>query len=172
MSLSLPEKSLVRPVCAPGLRRYALAGLASTLLLLFGGCPSRARLNAGMRQDFRAAYAGNTYYLKQSVYFGPFYDDAKRFLLDPHQFKDLRLMTAPDGDLIIPPPAKGIIPAGTLVKVLDISFASSAQIVSRPLFTPRYNTWLILKVARFAGDAKVFRQGEFIYVLPTTATSR
>jgi len=158
-------------------RRYALPVTTSimTMSIVLGAlsaCPSRAHLNTAMRQDFRVAYQGNSYYLKQSVYFGPFYDDAQRFLIDPKEFKDLRLMTAPDGDLIVPPPPKGIVPAGTKVKVLDISFASSAQIFRRPLFTPRYNTWLILKVARFAGDANVFRQGEFIYVVPTMAKDR
>lgn len=153
-----------------GLRLRQSLALALWLVLLTA-CPTRARLDAGSMKDFKAAYVSNTYYLRQSVYFGAFYDDTRRFLLDAKNFKDLRLMTAPDGDLIIPAPAQGIIPAGTKVQVLAVDFPTSAAIFKRPLFTPRYNTWLVLKVARFKGDANLFREGEFIYVLPTTARS-
>ncbi len=156
--------------------RYGLARAASTipallLTLLVLGCPTRTRLNSAAMDGLRERYGGQTFYLKQSLFHGKFYDDDTRSLADPRAFKDLRLMTSPDGDIIIPPPPQGILPAGTKVEVLDVEFPTSAAIVKRPLFTPRYNVWVLMKVGRFAGDVDFFRPGEYIVVLPTTVRS-
>lgn len=152
-----------------GVRRAAsIAGLTIALALA-PACPSRNRLDAAETASVQTSYQGQRFFLRQSLYFGPFYDDRRRFLVDAHEFSSLRLMTAPDGDIIIPPPAQGIIPAGTEVEVHAIEFPDSATIVRRPLFTPRYNIWVVLKVARLPGR---YQPGDHVWVLPSGIRER
>ncbi|MFH1811723.1 MAG: hypothetical protein ABIJ09_23490 [Pseudomonadota bacterium] len=152
--------------------RYGLLVVASIALAgLLAACPSRTRLEGADMDALRESYQGQTFYLRQSLYHGRFYDDDHRRLVDAHAFKDLKLMTAPDGEIIIPPPPDGILPAGTRVEVLDVEFPTSGAIVKRPLFTPRYNVWVTLKVGRVSGDLALFKPEEHVWVLPTTVRS-
>jgi len=156
-----------------GVRNAAsIGGLVASLaaLLAFApGCPSRSRLDAAETADLRTGYQGQRFFLRQSLYFGPFYDDRGRSLVDAREFSALRLMTSPDGEIIIPPPAQGIIPAGTEVEVHAIEFPDSATIVRRPLFTPRYNIWVVLRVARLPNR---YQPGDHVWVLPTAVRDR
>lgn len=134
-------------------------------LLVLLACPSRTRLDSAAQSALRDDYLRQHFFLRQSLYYGPFYDDAKRILVDAHAFSELKLMTAPDGDIIVPPPPEGIVPAGTEVEASDLEFPTSAVIVRRPLFTPRYNIWLKLKVV---GDPS---EREHVLVLPSAIRS-
>jgi hypothetical protein len=141
---------------------------AMLALNLTVACPSRARLDAASTSALQQDYQGREYFLKQSLYFGRFYDDAARRLVDVREFSDLKQMTAPDGEIIIPPPPSGIVPAGTKVRIERIELPTSGVIFKRPLFTPRYNTWVMLKVGRYEGDVGLFHHEDYIWVVPTT----
>jgi len=153
-------------------RRYGLRTGASIALpavcLLTLACPSRTALGPAVRDELRAQYRGEAYYLRQSLYYGTFYSDEKRALVDARPFDQLRFMTGPDGDIIIPASPQGILPAGTKVQLVDLQFPTSAAIARRPLFTPRYNIWVVLRVSRYAGDIDLYRKGDHILVLGNT----
>ncbi|MBN2361715.1 MAG: hypothetical protein JXR83_19840 [Deltaproteobacteria bacterium] len=159
-----------RRVARYGLRLAAsIAAPLALLPALLPGCMSRTRLGATEIAGLRTDYQGQRFFLRQSLYYGPFYDDRGRFLVDAHEFSSLRLLTAPDGEVIIPPPAQGIVPAGTEVEVRAIEFPDSAVIVRRPLFTPRYNIWVVLRVARLPDR---YQAGDHILVLPSGLRDR
>lgn len=142
--------------------------MCTLALSIATGCPTRTGLNSDDIAEIRARYAGQTFYLRQSVYVGDFYDDGDRRLVAARPFSELRLMTAPDGEIIEPPPARGIVRAGTKVRVVAVELPTSATILTRPLFTPRYNVWVRMRVGRFQGDVDFFLPEEHVAVLPTT----
>lgn len=105
-------------------------------------------------------------WLQQSMYVGPFYDDDRYRLLDPRRFEELRYLRNAEGDVIQPPAASGIVPAGTRVRLEKIDFPTGDKVWRRPLYTPRYTTWLQLRVARDRGDVTLERQQKHILLLP------
>lgn len=142
--------------------------IAFPLALALGGaaCPSYTTIPEGTQKHIQETREGALLWLKQSMYAGPFYDDDRFRLIDPRPFAELDYLRTAEGDPITPPPAEGIIPAGTRVRVERVAFPTGDNVFQRPLFTPRYTTWVYLRVARARGDVTLERPERHILLLP------
>ena len=129
--------------------RLALVGLLIALsTLLAAGCPSYAVIPDDQRKVVDDKHTGALLFLRQSVYVGDFYDDSRYKLIHPRKFEELGFLESIEGDAIPPPPADGVIPAGTRVRVERIEWPIGDVVFRRPIYTPRYTTWVWLRVAR------------------------
>lgn len=140
--------------------------LAAAALLLTTACPSYTVIPDGDRERIEQTHAGELLWTKQSMYFGPFYDDDRYMLLHPRKFEELTYLRTVEGDPISPPPAHGIVPAGTRVRVERIEWPTGEAVFRRPLYTPRFTTWVFLRVARDRGDTTLERDQKHILLLP------
>lgn len=59
-----------------------------------------------------------------------------------------------------------VIPKGTLVDLMDIVYPSQKTDFLRPLYSPRKDVWVFLRVARERGDVNIFYDKAHILVLP------
>src|SRR6185437_13728694 len=73
------------------------------------------------------------YWLTTSMYAGPFYEDADLLLIDYRPLNSIDDAKTPDDRIIYPPTAEYIIPAGTLVQILKISYPNTPEAQKRPL---------------------------------------
>jgi hypothetical protein len=112
------------------------------------------------------------YWLTTSMYVGLFYDDDKTRLLDYRPFSAIEDAKTYDGFTIYPPNSDETIPAGTLLKILDISFPKDQAFFKRPIYSPRDNIWIYLKVARERGNVNIFREQTHILLVPKNIISQ
>jgi len=110
-----------------------------------------------------------TFWLKQSLYFGQFYDDNRYFLVNPSPFDEVMYLKMPDGQNVLPPDTKSIIPVGTKVTVQAIEWPDLHNYLNRPIFTPRSMPWMKLRFALDRGQVSLLRPQTFIYLLPINA---
>jgi hypothetical protein len=141
------------------------------LLLLLSGfsaaCASYTVIPEGPRAAIDEAHTGELLYLKQSMYAGRFYDDDRFRLVHPRRFAELTYLLNAEGEAIPPPPSDEIIPAGTRVRVEKIEWPDGDAVFRRPLYTPRYTTWILLRVARERGSSTTIERDErHIMLLP------
>lgn len=130
------------------------------------GCPSYTQLPEQSMSQLQKLKEGKMLWLKQSMYVGTFYDDDRYRLIDPRRFEELRYLRDAEGEIIPPPPSTGIVPAGTRVRLERIDFPVGENVWRRPIYSPRYTTWLLLRVARDRGDVTLERQQKHILLLP------
>jgi hypothetical protein len=140
--------------------------LLTQALAALSGCPSYTQIPDPARAEIDAARQGELLWLKQSLYYGQFYDDDRYTLVYPRRFEEISYLRTVEGDIISPPPASGIIPAGTRVRVEKIEWPTGEAVFRRPLYTPRYATWVVLRVARDRGDTYLERDTRHILLLP------
>jgi len=130
-------------------------------------CPSYTVIPDDARARLDERHAGELLYLKQSLYAGRFYDDDRYRLVHPRRFEELTYLRTVEGAPLVPPPADEIIPAGTRVRVERLEWPDGDAVFRRPLYTPRYTTWIFLRVARERGsDVTVERNERHILLLP------
>lgn len=84
--------------------------------------------------------------LAVSMYWGPFFRDARYHLLTDQPPENIELLLDPKGNRIHPGDPLGIISAGSRVRIKDIQFATASAATSRSLFTPRFFTWVLLDI--------------------------
>jgi hypothetical protein len=159
----------VRTAVAPALRAVVVVvgGLFAGTALLAAGCPSYTVIPDDARARLDEKHGGELLFLKQSLYAGRFYDDDRYRLVHPRRFDELTYLRNAEGDAIVPPPADEIIPAGTRVRVERLEWPDGDAVFRRPLYTPRYTTWIFLRVARERGaDVTVERKERHILLLP------
>ena len=131
------------------------------------GCQSYAVIPDESRARLDEAHEGELLYVKQSLYAGRFYDDDRYRLLHARRFEELTYLLDAEGQPIPPPPANEIIPAGTRVRVERIEWPDGDAVFRRPIYTPRYTTWIFLRVASGPGDDVTFEKSErHIMLLP------
>lgn len=148
-----------------GLVSPALFGLCATIWLT--ACPSYTTIPDAERARLDEAHTSALLYLRQSMYVGPFYDDDRYNLVHPRRFDSLTFLETAEGDPILPPPATAIIPAGTRVRVERIEWPTGDVVFKRPLYTPRYTTWIWLRVAQDRGSqVTIERDRRHILLLP------
>jgi hypothetical protein len=109
---------------------------------------------------------GKSFWLKQSLYAGPFYDDDRFTLLHASSFDELTYLKMPDGATILPPKPSFIIPVGTRVTITAIEWPDWNNFVKRPIFTPRHLPWMKMTVAMQRGQVSLMRPETFIFLLP------
>ncbi len=143
---------------------FACAGLLCASL---AGCPSYVVIPDEDREAVDDAHTGQLLFFRQSMYVGQFYDDDRYKLVHPRRFEELTYLQTVEGDPIPPPPAEGIIPAGTRVRIERIEWPTGDVVFRRPLYTPRYTTWIFLRVARDRGsEVSLERDEPHILLLP------
>ena len=131
------------------------------------GCPSYTIIPDDARARLDEKHGGELLFLKQSLYAGRFYDDDRYRLVHPRRFDELTYLRNAEGEPILPPPADEIIPAGTRVRVERLEWPDGDAVFRRPLYTPRYTTWIFLRVARERGaNVTVERNQRHILLLP------
>lgn len=131
------------------------------------GCASYNVIPDDGRARLDAAHEGELLYVKQSLYAGRFYDDDRFRLVHPRRFEELTYLLNAEGEPIPPAPADEIIPAGTRVRIEKIEWPDGDAVFRRPLYTPRYTTWIYLRVARGVGSGVTMERAErHILLLP------
>jgi hypothetical protein len=141
----------------------ALAGAA----LAISGCADAAIVPAPDRLLIETKLEGSLRFLHQSMFAGSFYDDDRYRLLHPRRFEELTYLLDAEGQPIAPPAASEVVPVGTRVRIEEIEWATGDEIFRRPLYTPRYTTWVWLRVARDRGrEASIERDERYILLLP------
>jgi hypothetical protein len=146
-----------------------VARLLMLAVLSTAGCASMAAVSPAEQKLLNQQHEGELLFLKQSVYAGRFYDDDRFRLVHARRFEELTYLLNAEGEPITPPPADEIIPAGTQVRVERIAWPDGETIFRRPLYTPRYTTWVYLRVARGRGDnndVTFERESKHIMLLP------
>lgn len=130
-------------------------------------CPSYTVLAQTDRDALDGQHTGELLFLKQSMYAGTFYDDDRYVLVHPRKFEELTYLQSIEGDPLPPPPATTIIPAGTRVRVEKIEWPTGDTVFRRPLYTPRYTTWIVLRVAADRGsEVTVERDHRHVMLIP------
>lgn len=118
------------------------AALACALASYAATCGTVVTLRKDDQDAVRKRFEGQRFFLKSSMYYGPFFGDRKTYLLAPRAFGELRLIEGLDGVPIPPGREEGVVPAGREVLVEKIEFPPA----ERPLLTPRFYPWVYLKV--------------------------
>lgn len=136
------------------------------MALLAVGCPSYTQIPEGTQQRIQEIRDGQLLWLKQSMYAGGFWDDDRYRLLSPRPFDEIGYLRTPEGERLTPPPADSVVPAGTRVRVERVAFPTGDQVFRRPLYTPRYTTWVFLRVAKTRGDTPFEHQKRHVLLLP------
>jgi hypothetical protein len=154
-------------------RLWDEGGMRAVLLLvlltaaLSSGCPSYSTIPDDQRKQIEDGHTGELLFFRQSMYVGQFYDDDRFRLVHGRRFEELTYLQTVEGDAIPPGPAEGIIPAGTRVRVERIEWPLGETVFRRPLYTPRYTTWVWLRVAADRGpEVTVEREQRHILLLP------
>jgi hypothetical protein len=135
-------------------------------LLSLGACVTHVQRPA-MTQNWEA----QSYWVKQSLYGGLFYDDDRYGLISSEPFEKLTYLKSIAGDFIIPPPSTEIIAFGTRVQIQKIEWPTEQNIIKRPLLTPRYLPWIYLTVALDRGSVTLNRKLTYIMLVPEEVKS-
>ena len=140
------------------------------LFLLLPACVNHVKIPDSAQKHIDNDVVQKTLWLKQSLYAGQFYDDDRYQLLFPRPFEELKYVKTVDGDYILPPAAKEIIPAGSKVVITKIEWPSRGVIFNRPILSPRNWPWIYLRVARDRGPVTTLRDSTYIMILPENIT--
>lgn len=149
------------------LRTGLLGGALGVATLGSVGCPTYTAIPDDVRLKLEERHEGQIFWLQQSLYVGQFYDDDRYRLVQARAFDQETYLRTAEGDPIYPPPADGIIPAGTRVRLVRIAWPTGDAVFARPLYTPRYATWLTLRVAMDRGDTLLERDAPHILLMPS-----
>jgi len=136
------------------------------LPLLLNGCFWHSYLPTKVENQIEKAYTNKTYWLKQSLFTGPFYDDDRLRLADSKSFDSLDYLQTPDSEVILPPPSELILPANTHIFIQKIEWPEFSQLLTRPLYTPRHYAWLFFKTNSHSSPIKLREDKSHIIVIP------
>ena len=157
----------MRTAMRPVLTATLLSLLTLGSMVGAAGCPSYSVIPDADRERIEKGHGGELLFLRQSMYVGQFYDDDRFRLVHSRRFEELTYLRTVEGDAIPPGPAEGIIPAGTRVRVERIEWPTGDVVFRRPLYTPRYTSWVVLRVAADRGpEVTVEREQRHILLLP------
>ena len=123
-----------------------------------------------MRSEPNASKQLPQYWLTTSMYAGRFYDNDQLKLLDARPFSSISDVETIDGFILTPPKPTNIIPAGTLVKIVDIVYPTELVKLQRPIYSPRDQIWVYLNVAKERGKVSIFHEKIHILVVPKIIT--
>lgn len=152
--------------------RLAVATWAAVVSGLLAGCPGYTDLPHGTMRAVQETREGKLFWLQQSMFVGQFYDDDRYDLVDTRRFEETRYLLNAEGDAITPLPAQAVVPAGTRVRVTAVAFPTGDHVFRRPIYTPRYSTWIYLKLARERGDVRIERDRPAILLAPSYLQSQ
>ncbi|MCP4499902.1 MAG: hypothetical protein GY822_08060 [Deltaproteobacteria bacterium] len=151
----------------PVVRLFLMTGA----LFFLSACPSYTLLSEVQQRSLREKFEGQLLWLTQSMYVGEFYDDDRFQLLFPRSFDEIPYLRNLDGETISPPPSDGILPVGTRVRIERVTFPTGQEVFKRPIFTPRYVTWVKLRVAAGRGDTSLMKEAPHILLVPVSLST-
>lgn len=156
---------MIKP--SPQMRISRLPLLMLTpLFILFNGCVSITS-----PPEDKDPKTLPQYWLTTSLYVGQFYDDDKLKLVDFRPFAALDDAQTLDGETILPKIVDGTIPAGSLVTIVSVSFPDDQTKLKRPLFSPRENIWVYMRIGKERGRVTIMRDKPHILVVPRVITT-
>lgn len=133
------------------MRSHVLAA-AAVLLATTAACASHTTVPDSDRIRLDRSLPGRTFYLRHSMYLGPFWSDAgKRYLSDVVP-DEIPWVVNPAGEPMDPGAPMAVIPAGTRVRIVKLELPTGYTITTRNPFLPRYNPWLFLEVVGHPRD--------------------
>jgi hypothetical protein len=136
------------------------------LLLALTACAGNALLPESERVSLQNELTSHARYLKVSFYVTPFFRSDSAWLLTDRSPDETDYLERNDGMPILPGEPLGILPAGTLLRIEDISWPTGLTVAGRELMTPRENPWVYLRPVEPSTPAARLSQGRpFILVL-------
>lgn len=126
----------------PSTRRFLLALALAPLL---GACPSYTRMPAADQARLQSALTHTERQLAQSCYVAPFYRDGRYLLLSAVHPAQTDLLRDPKGARVLPGAPLGVLPAGTKVRIVGLSFPTASEVTRRSLYSPRIFTWVLVE---------------------------
>jgi hypothetical protein len=114
--------------------------------VLLAGCASQSLLPDDDRIRLERELPGRTFYLRESMYVGPFWSDRHKVLLSDVVPGEIPYLTSPTGAVVDPGKPQAIVPAGTRVRVVTLEMPTAFAVTTRMPLSPRYNPWLVLQV--------------------------
>lgn len=145
---------------------YWLVSLSAVLGLWLLGCATTIQISKSSRENITRQVVGQRFWLKTSQFGGQFYDDRRFKLLNPKPFSEITALTTSDGHLITPPPQEEIVSTGTQVTITALEWPTGSVIFKRPLYSPRHDIWIKLKVALDRGAVTLQRPETYIMLVP------
>ena len=118
---------------------------SAALALALVGCASATLIPDSQRPQIENDLTQHARYLRVAFYVTPFFGDQGNFLISDVSPDELDLIDKPDGTPVSPGKAVKILPPGMRVRIETVEFATSLQIATRPLYTPRYNPWIYVR---------------------------
>jgi len=96
----------------------------------------QGKLSRGLENQLR--------FLRISFFLAPFFADEDKQLLSPVHPQWLHLLEDTEGEPIPPGEAEGVLPAGTLVRILKVEFPTPSALRQRLVYSPRSRPWVYL----------------------------
>lgn len=127
------------------MRAVSLAA-ACACAVAIAGCAGRSRIPDEDRSRLERELPGRTYYLRHAMYVGDFWSDPHKAFLSDGVPGEIPFLADTKGEPIDPGPARGIVPAGTRVRIVSLELPTSWVVTTRGPLTPRYHPWLLLEV--------------------------
>jgi hypothetical protein len=115
-------------------------------LAVSSGCAT-TQLSDHDRSQLSERYTSTSFELAHSMWVSAFFQDESHRLLSSAPPDEVELLDRPNGTPMIPGLVRSVLPAGTSVKVVHISFSTTWENLNRPVLTPRDRTWVELAVA-------------------------
>lgn len=140
--------------------KLSLSKFICFILLLVSGCVSINTNKNISDMD------GQVYWLNQSIFSGSFYGYPKINLIDSRPFKYINDAKTVDNLVIYLKNETEIVPLGTMVKIERIEYPTFINLLKRPIYSPRDNIWVYLKIGKRRGQTNIFREKDFILLIP------
>jgi hypothetical protein len=106
------------------------------------------------------------------MFAGSFYGNPDLMLLDYRPFDAIDDATTPAGSIIYPPETKEIVPAGTLIQIKSVIFPTASIRKNRPLYSPRNQIWLYVRIAKERGKVSIFRELDHVIIVPKSINTK
>ncbi len=136
------------------------------LSLALSACAGNALLPESDRVLIQDQLASHARYLKVSCFVTPFFRSDSAWLLIDRDPDETDYLERNDGTAIEPGAPVGILPAGTLLRIENISWPTGLAVAGRELMTPRENPWVYLRPVDSGSTAARLSKGRpFILVL-------
>lgn len=122
--------------------RDFLAPLSALLVALLSSACATLPIAEREQKHVALRYQGARLELTQSLWVSPFWRDASRRLVSRWPGTETELLMTPDGQPLWPGESTEVLPAGTRVTVLNVTFPNSWELALRSLMTPREQPWV------------------------------
>ncbi len=128
------------------MRRAAAISVVAFASIFAGACAGHTQIPDEDRIRLERTLPGRSFYLRHSMYVGPFWADEQKVFLSDVVPGEIPWVVNPAGVPMEPGAPTGVIPAGTRVRIAKLELPTGYTVATRNPFLPRYNPWLYLEV--------------------------